>query len=524
MSAGTVRGTRTGEGPVGPEQPSGSSLSRRTLGVPLFVGLCAVFTVALRLPYLTEPLVPDEAGLMIIAQHWSQGPFLYGDFFVGRGIMLVLLFVLGDVMGGALGLRILACIFAVLMVLGSGWVGHLLRGPAGARWAALVAASYSSTYAFSSEGMNERLVGAVFVVTCCGLVLRAVREPRRWLFAVGAGVMGTLPLLVVQSFAEGLLFATIVIIGSWRARTLAGADAVRLFVGGLVGGLLVLAALAVAIATTWLTWSQLWFQMVAYRAIANGIVGQDTGAPERRFQVLMLIALLTGVFVLAAGLVAGYPRVRRDRALYPVWWALVAMLGLWVLSMKAGGDWWADYLLQPMPALALGAAMLIPSDGRAGITLRAGVAIAVVSAVVATWMGIYKPLLGTPLNEAAVGHWIDDSAEPADTAFVTWGKANIVYSADRTSSYPYLWSLLTRTLDPDLEDLLTIMRGPDAPTWIVEWIDVNTWGLDDSGELAQIIEADYVLVGAPCDKPTYLLRSAQRTLAPLPDAAECGYQ
>ncbi len=114
----------------------------------------------------------------------------------------------------------------------------------------------------------------------------------------------------------------------------------------------------------------------------------------------------------------------------------------------------------------------------------------------------------------AVGRWLAADAEPSDTAVILWGKASVLHEAGMTSPYPYLWSLLTRTLDPDLDLLLKTLRGPDAPTWIVEWYDINSWGLDESGELEAVISDRYVWVGKPCGVDVYLLRSESRTPPP----------
>ena len=61
-----------------------------------------LFTLAVRVPFLTKPLMPDEAGLLIIAHNWAEGPYLYGDYFVGRGILLVAVYALADLLGGPL--------------------------------------------------------------------------------------------------------------------------------------------------------------------------------------------------------------------------------------------------------------------------------------------------------------------------------------------------------------------------------------------------------------------------------------
>lgn len=492
--------------------------TRPRLGSAALIALCVLFTLALRIPFLTRPMMPDEAGLLIIAQNWSEGRFLYGDYFVGRGILLVLFFVLADTLGGELGVRLLACLVAAGMVVAAGWAGHQLRGRAGAGWAALVAASYSSTYAFSSEVMNGRLLAAALVMAACATTLAAVRQPSVRL-AVVAGVLATAPLLVVQSYADGLLFAGVVLVGSTLTRTLPAAGAARLALAGLAGMALTAAAVAVGVAATWLTMSQLWFQLVGARLAAAQVVGESTDMPHERMVMTAVVAALTGIYLVLGALLTGLREVRRQPGLRVVWVAVLAMLSLTAVSVVAGGDWWPDYLLQGIPALALSAALVAPSWTFSGVVMRLGAGIAAVAAVVAIYMGLEQPELGTPTNEAAVGRWLAAGAQPEDTALVLWGKANVLHHAGMTTPYPYMWSLLTRTLDPELEEMLATLHGPGAPTWVVRWHDSDAWGLDDSGRLTEVLDERYVEVGEPCGVEVYLLRSASREV---PATEDCG--
>jgi len=221
------------------------------------------------------------------------------------------------------------------------------------------------------------------------------------------------------------------------------------------------------------------------------------------------------VLILLASAVTGSREVRGRPDLRPVWWATMAMFVLAILSMMAGGDWWHDYLLQPIPGLAMAAALVAPSLSRSGIAMRTGAVVATVAAVWATFLGLQEAhILGTPNNEAAVGRWVAAGAESDDTALVLWGRANVLYSAEMLSPYPYMWSLLTRTLDKDLDLLLRTMRGPDAPTWVVRWHDVNSWELDSDGDLAELLEERYVAVGTPCGIEVFLLRTERRDVPP----------
>jgi hypothetical protein len=113
-----------------------------------------------------------------------------------------------------------------------------------------------------------------------------------------------------------------------------------------------------------------------------------------------------------------------------------------------------------------------------------------------------------------VGRWLGANAAPDDTALVLWGKANVLHHAGMTSPYPFMWSLLTRTLDPELELLTETILGPEAPTWVVIWTDLGTWGLDADGRLREALEERYDEVGSVCGKEVLLLEGNTRDVVP----------
>jgi hypothetical protein len=484
----------------------------RALGL---VGLCVVGTILLRLPFLTSPLVPDEAGLLIIAGHWSGGPFLYGDYFIGRGPVALAFYWLADALGGAVALRVLACIVAAGTVAAAGWAGHQLRGRAGAGWAALVAAAYASTYAFSSHVMNERLLGAALVTASCGVTLSARGHRGGFGRSVVAGVLATLPLLVVQSFADGLVFGLVLLgVSAWRG-DLTWRAAGRALTGGATGAAVVVAGLGVAVALSPMTWSQLWFQ-ARFRVAASRVADAAGEMPAERFDTLLALVAMSGVLLLVGGLVLGWRVVRADRALLPAWCAVWAMLAVDAAGMVGGADFWPDYPLQAIPALALGTALVAPSPRGVGVPMRVGAVAAAAAAIGAIWLGHHLPKLGTPVEEDTVGRWIGAAAEPGDTGLVLFGKANVLSSAGLVGPYPYLWSLLTRTLDPDLVRLVDVLESPEAPTWVVQWHDLKTWRLDAAGQVSRVLASRYRQVGTVCGREVFLLREEERSLAPVP--------
>ena len=97
----------------------------------LAVAAAVLLGVALRLPFLTDPLEPDEAGYLLVARQWHLlDAHLYGHLWVDRPPLLVLLFRLADTWG-PYGVRLLGV--AAVAVLGTaagsaGAVGSVSEG------------------------------------------------------------------------------------------------------------------------------------------------------------------------------------------------------------------------------------------------------------------------------------------------------------------------------------------------------------------------------------------------------------
>ncbi len=481
------------------------------------VALCVLFTLALRLPFLTTDLMRDEAGLLLVARHWSGGEYLYGHYFVGRGMLAVGVYKVGDLLGGAMGLRLLACVVAAGLVVAAGWAGWQLRGRAGAGWAALVAAAYGSTHLFQAQTMNERLVATALVMVSCAVFISALSHPDSWPRAVAYGALATLPLLVVQSYADGLAFGGVSFVVAVATRRLPVRQGVRLALGTAGGILLTALGVTLVLLATPMTTSEFWFQMFGFRLRAADVIGVHTSMPGARLESLFELAAQTGMILIVVCLLVGVVVVRRRGNLLPYWFGVLAMFAVSLYGMYAGADYWTDYLLQPVPALALAVALVAPSPSLSGWAMRLAGVVAAVGSVVALFLHVTSASYGQPTGETRVGTWVRDAAHPGDTGTVIWGEANLLYAADLRSPYPYFWSLVTRTLDPHLHRAVALFGGPDAPTWVVLWLPTNTWDLDKDGELSRTLHERYRVVGMPCGKPVLLLRGLHRDL--LPDSA-----
>src|SRR3712207_210065 len=106
-----------------------------------FLVLLCLGVVLVRLSYVPRPLRNDEGGYLLLARHWhTGGEFLYGDYFVDRPPLLLLIFRVAALTEWDQAIRVVAIPFVVSFVLAGCWAGTLLAGPAGGRWSALVAA------------------------------------------------------------------------------------------------------------------------------------------------------------------------------------------------------------------------------------------------------------------------------------------------------------------------------------------------------------------------------------------------
>ena len=144
--------------------------------------------------------------------------------------------------------------------------------------------------------------------------------------------------------------------------------------------------------------------------------------------------------------------------------------------------------------------------------MRGLVVAAVVSAVLAMAFWLAWNATGhQEFDEVHTGAAIAGAAEPGDTLVVFGGRADLQRVSGLSSPYPYLWSLPMRTRDPEYADLTALLSGPNPPTWLVEWVDLDAWAEAGVPELRDAIDEQYVEVGTTCNgKPIYLLRGVDR--------------
>lgn len=483
------------------------------------VAVAVMLTMLARLPALTRPVRADEAGFLLVARAWSpQADSLYGAYWVDRPPPLIAVFEAVDALGGVTTLRLLGAAIAGLTVLLAAAVAGVVSGPRATVWTAALVAALLSNPMIDVVAVKGELLALPCVLGSILLTLLAVRR-RAWPLAFAAGVAAALAVGLKQNLATGLVFAGVLLLVGWRTKAIPGRSTAALAVAGVGGAAVpVLATIAWAEAAG-VRLSTLWDTVYGFRADAARVIADGTtDAPERRAWILLAIAIGTGLLLVLAGPFARLRELWRDDP--PVTAATVAVVLVDVASLAAGGSFWQDYLLPLIPGAALCTALLAGRDGRTGRTMRGLVVAAIVSAALAMafWL-VWNATGHQEFDEVRTGEAIAESAEPGDTLVVFGGRADLQRVSGLDSPYPYLWSLPMRTRDPAYADLTALLGSTDAPTWLVEWVDLDAWADAGVPELREAIDEHYVEVGTTCnDKPIYLLRGVDRpTVTP-----DCG--
>ena len=164
-------------------------------------------SVAARLPFLATPLSPDEGGFLMVAAQWSPGTSLYGDYWVDRPPLMIGLFQLADLGGGAVALRLMGIAAVVVSVLLAAIVGRAVAParPSAAVATAATAAVFLSSPLFGASEVDGELLAVPFVLAGIIAVLRATRSrtpyPRLAWWAA-AGVAATAAAAIKQDMLE----------------------------------------------------------------------------------------------------------------------------------------------------------------------------------------------------------------------------------------------------------------------------------------------------------------------------------
>jgi hypothetical protein len=479
-----------------------------------------VAAAVLNATFIGTHLSSDAGGYLVAARTMGEGPHLYGSLWVDRPPGLVLAFALAD-LAGTIGVQMLACLWAAVIVGAAAWAGWAVSGGAAARWSAVAAAALAASGILGTHRLNGEFIAAGLVMLSCAAVLHAVARARSPGTAAGAAVLGGAfgsgALLVKQNFAEALVFAAVLIWLTVRRGDLSARRG-ALLAGSFGAGALAPISAAAVWAATHHELAALWYAMYGFRAEALSVIlAGSWEASERRLGQMLAVAMVSGLVPLC--LAAGVAMRRAVRAGQPVAWALAAGFSVEIVGVALGGSYWRHNLIGMIPMVALGAGLAAAQHGRSVRQLQ--VVVVVASAIT---------LLSSPVLAAAdhrqgddehrIGRWLAASAEPDDTAVVTYSHPNVLQESGLATPYPFAWSLPVRTLDPNLMRLHLLVVGNRPPTWLVQWDELGAWGLDSDGRFADAVRRRYTMVGEICGHPVWLRDGVRRELAERPTG--CG--
>ncbi|WP_121256868.1 hypothetical protein [Nocardioides ferulae] len=518
-------------------------MHRRLLQAPAWVGwrhlppVVAVSVVLIRLVGLARPLRADEAGFLLVARAWEPGAeTLYGPYFVDRPPSLVAVVAAADALAGPMTLRVVGALGCGLTVLLAARVAALVGGRAAVGWATLATGALLVTPQLNVVAVKGEVLALPLVLGAVLAALLALRASSTSLLTASlhaalAGVLGALAVGLKQNLVGGLVFAGVLLLAApfadpspIPADTPGGRE--RSTGRRLVGLLAALAAGALVPVLATVAWAvgagvhldTLWYTVVGFRSEASSVLTSESmDAPARRALLLLLVAVGTGLAPLLAALLLGVRRAWRAAA--PVTAAALAMITVDLAGVAGGGSFWRDYLFPLVPGAVLAVALLSPRPSAVGKWARGLVLATAGSAVVSlvVWVG-WNATGQQELDEVASGSALADSARPGDTLVVYGGRPDLQLETGMPSPYRFLWSLPMRTLDPDRAELRALLSGPDAPTWLVEWVPFSSWNPAVGPPLERTVEERYVEHGAVCGdgRRLFLLRGVERP-APLPD-------
>ncbi len=466
----------------------------------------ASVVVAGRLLFFRTPVGGDEAGFLMAGSDWHRGSSLYGDYWVDRPPLLMWIM---ELTGNVTALRIVGCLATIAMVIGVAWAARIAAGPAAAQWSTSAGALFGIAHWFGQSRVNGEMLAAPFVAWSFAFTLYAVIGNRRVAAsATAAGALAACSVLIKQSVIDGAVFGVaLAVMIAWLQPPSRGV-ALRVVAWGVAGALATTALILALAADRGTTPTDLVDALILFRVDASEVIRTAAnGDTTKRLGILIATWAVSGLA--AVSLLGGVQAIRRRD---PVLVATVLTLAYASLAALLGGSYWAHYLIQLVPAAAL-AAGLLATQLKSRVLWGVAIATLAMTAGNLVWGVAHRDLPGAEAER--LGSWLHAAAEPADTAVVAYGQPNVLWHADMSSPYPYLWSLPVRTRDSSLIELTSLMETDRRPTWIVEWSGFDSWGVDPS-RLLPVLEANYRRVADLCGRAVWLAQDAQRTVAPIP--------
>ncbi len=459
----------------------------------------------MRWPFLGVPMIADEGGYAYVTARWIAGDgHLYDDLWISRpqGIFIAyrLIFALFGTSTEAIRLGAWIAAAATLVVV---WAFARARsGPRVAALATLIFAVFVSSPSIEGYTANAEVFMAFPAALAAWLLLRASRRGwGAWPLALSGMLIG----LAILLKPSGVVMLPVALLYTWLVLPVTLQALLRRW-GLLLSGLTL--ALAPALIHGWLVgWDAFVYATVTYRLTEQSGVTASFDHHltalltllGRVWEMLTLIALTLAIRErahLRRGLAWGGARGALQAAsragivapgLVPRRLAAPAgdadfLLRLWLLGALAGvamgGDWWSHYLVQLAAPFALWFAPLVVGVSR-GLPRWGRRAFAIVA--IAALLGPYWVVIkgdpermaetlfshpGYPM-QTEVASYLREHTSPGTEIYVAFDQAALYYLAGRPAAYRHMYDQELRALPHAYDDLLTMIRNPDRPRYIV---------------------------------------------------------
>lgn len=460
------------------------------------VGGCLLLALVLRAPYLSTPLGTDEGGIAYIARNWSGGHgSFYGAYWLDRLPPLVGLFKVAE-LGGDRGVRVLGALAAVALVVAIALLAREVGGPRAGGIAGLLAALLTGSVSIGAVRTHGELLAAVpstLSVLCLVLAYRS--RHARFVFAAGALAVGAA--LIKQSFFDAGV-AGVAFVGVSAA--LNPDVRLRWPLAYAAGAAVPLGALLAWLAAAQVPLGGFLYVLAGFRIDLLHTLAASDIPLHVRLAGLAEPTLASGLVLVLSGAVLGLRRLRGDRTLvvtFSAWWAAATV------GVLGGGYYSAHYLIELVPVSCVTAAVGVASAGRQTRVAVLG-AFTAVALGVALQSAVHLALHPPRRPDLAVAHYVRTHARPGDTQYVMYARPNVVYYVGLPSPYPYLWSLMVRTIPGARAQLHRLLGSTARPTWLMQWHDDDRWQLDPGDRMDRLLARGYRLAAIVCGHPIYV--------------------
>lgn len=512
---------------------------------------CAI-ALLLRLPFLTMPMIADEGGYAYAARDWLYGDGeLYADLWISRpqGIFLLYALIFETLGTDTVAFRLAAWLAGCGTAIAVWAIARRWRPGPEANVAVLVFVVVSGSPGLEGYTANAEMFMALPAAWSVWTLLKAMERSWHpgWLIATGA-LIGLATILKPSGFVMYGVTLIMITVLTWK-------DARNLWLraNGWVAVGLMLVGIPTLLHGWYLGWSDFIYATVTYRLTSqssanvsfrdhlNALIRMDIRIwAVLTLMLLMLIVLHRRAIInLFWQLMLRVPDHRARAVAHQLRLVLrripeqpafrhVAppddrigmILRLWIFAslvgIATGGDWWAHYLIQIVAPFSIWFASVLISAvrsvrPRAGMVLTATTVILLFAPYWVIGLGsterMSSALFAHPGYQAQeeIAEWLQEHTPPDASIYVAFDQAAVYYLADRPPAYRHLYDQELRAIPSAYSDIITIIRGPDRPLYIVSTRQPGPFA-DESRAFWQEVGEFYELETMIEDIPIYRAR------------------